>query len=71
MKYQLSDLTKKFNVQNINFEIVWTIYIRIHISNFSTYIKIHPYVIVKYLEDATNLVTIATNGTYQPINEWK
>jgi len=41
--------------------------IYIYIYNFSTYIKIHPYVIVEYLKDATNLVTIATNGTY-PIN---
>jgi hypothetical protein len=38
------------------------------IYNFGTYIKIHPYVIVYYLHDATNLVTIATNGLYQPIN---
>jgi hypothetical protein len=38
------------------------------IYKFGTYIKIHPYVIVKYLKDATNLRTIATNGTYQPIN---
>jgi hypothetical protein len=38
------------------------------IYNFGTYIKIHPYVIVEYLEDVTNLVTIATNGTYEPIN---
>ncbi len=36
--------------------------------NFNTYIKIHPYVTVEYLEDVTNLVTIATNGTYQYIN---
>jgi hypothetical protein len=36
--------------------------------NFSTYIKIHPYVIVYYLEDVSNLVIIVTNGTYQPIN---
>jgi len=42
-----------------------------YIYNFSTYIKIHLYVIVKYLWDATNLVTIAINGTYQPINGWK
>ncbi len=35
---------------------------------FNTYIKIHPYVIVKYLWNVTNLETIATNGTYQPIN---
>ncbi len=39
-----------------------------HIYNFCTYIKIHAYVIVEYLLDATNLVTITTNGTYQPIN---
>ncbi len=38
------------------------------IYNFSTYIKIHPYVIVEYLWDVINLATIATNGTYQPIN---
>ncbi len=38
------------------------------IYNFSTYIKIHPYVIVEYLYDVSNLVTITTNGTYQPIN---
>ncbi len=38
--------------------------IYIYIYNFSTYIKIYLYVIVEYLEDATNLVTIATNGTY-------
>jgi hypothetical protein len=31
--------------------------------------RIHPYVIVEYVLDATNLVTIATDGTYQPINE--
>jgi hypothetical protein len=31
---------------------MWTIYI--YIYNFSTYIKIHPYVIVEYLSDATN-----------------
>jgi len=37
------------------------------IYNFNTYIKIHPYVIVEYLWDVTNLVIIATNGTYQPI----
>jgi hypothetical protein len=41
------------------------------IYNFSTYIKIHPYVIVEYLWDVTNLVTIVTNGTYQPIDGWK
>ncbi len=39
-----------------------------HIYNFSTYIKIHTYVIVEYLENATNLVTTSTNGTYQLIN---
>jgi hypothetical protein len=39
-----------------------------YIYNFNTYIKIHPYVIVEYLEDATNLATIATNGTYQRSN---
>jgi len=38
------------------------------IYNFSTYIKIHSYVIVEHRLDATNLVIIATNGTYQPIN---
>jgi hypothetical protein len=38
------------------------IYIRIHIHNFSIYIKIHPYVIVEYLSDAINLVIIATIG---------
>ncbi len=38
------------------------------IYNFSLYIKIHPYVIIKYLLDVTNLVTITTNGTYQPIH---
>jgi hypothetical protein len=43
------------------------IYICIHIYNFSTYIKIHLYVIVEYLYDVSNLVTIATNGMYQPI----
>ncbi len=40
----------------------------IYINFFSTYIIIHPYVIVKYLLNVTNLVTIAINGTYQPIN---
>ncbi len=35
---------------------------------YNTYIKIHPYVIVEYLWDATNLVTIVINGSYQPIN---
>jgi len=34
----------------------------------STYMKIHPFVIVEYLEDAINLVTIVTNGAYQLIN---
>jgi len=38
---------------------------------YNTYIKIHPYVIVEYFWDATNLVTIVTNGSYQPINGWK
>jgi hypothetical protein len=42
-----------------------------HKHNFNTYIKVHPYIIVKYFQDATNLVTIATNGTYQHINGWK
>jgi len=36
--------------------------------NFNTYIKIHPYVTVKYVWDVIHLVTIATNGTYQAIN---
>jgi hypothetical protein len=36
--------------------------------NFNTYIKIHPYVTIKYIWDVINLVTIATNGTYQAIN---
>ncbi len=40
----------------------------LYIYNFSTYIKIHPYVIVEYHYDATNVVTIVTNGTYHPIN---
>ncbi len=40
----------------------------LYIYNFSIYIKIHSYVIVEYLEDVTNVVTIVTNGTYQPIN---
>ncbi len=39
-----------------------------YISKFSTYIKIHPYVIVEYFQNATNLVSIAINETYQPIN---
>ncbi len=43
-------------------------YAYFYIYNFSTYIKIHPYVIVEYLKDATNLVIILSNGTYQPIN---
>jgi hypothetical protein len=42
--------------------------IYIYIYNFNTYIKTYPYVIVKYLKDAINLVIIMTNGTYQPIN---
>jgi len=33
-----------------------------HIYIYSTYIKIHPYVIVEYLQDVTNLVTIMTHG---------
>ncbi len=60
MKYQFLDLNKNFQSSNINFEIHYVN--NIHIYNFSTYIKIHPNVIVKYLEEATNLVTIATNG---------
>jgi hypothetical protein len=49
LKYQLSDLNKKFNVQILILRfIIWTIYIHIHIYNFSTYIKIHPYVIIGY-----------------------
>ncbi len=43
-------------------------YFTYHKYNFNTYIKIHPYVTIKYFEDATNLVIIATNGTYQSIN---
>jgi len=39
----------------------------IHIYNFSTYVKMHLYVIVEYLLNAINLMTIVTNGTYQPI----
>jgi hypothetical protein len=46
-------------------------YTFVYIYNFNTYIKIHPYVIVEYLQDATNLVTIAINETYQLINGWK
>ncbi len=40
-----------------------------YIYIYSTNIKIHPYVIVEYLWDVTNFVTIVTNGTYQRINE--
>ncbi len=45
------------------------IYVTYHKCNFHTYIKTQPYVTVKYFWDATNLVNIATNGTYQSINE--
>ncbi len=38
------------------------------VCDFNTYIKIHPFVIIKYFKDVTNLVIIASNGTYQPIN---
>jgi len=62
-------LNKKIQSSNINFAIHYMN--NIYIYNFSTYIKIYPYVIVEYLKDATNLVTIVTNGTYQPINGWK
>ncbi len=71
MKYQFSDLNKKIQSSNITFEIHYMNNIHMYeyyICNFSTYIKIHPYVIIEYLEDATNLVTIASNKTYQPIN---
>ncbi len=36
------------------------IYLTYHKYNFNTYIKIHPYVIVKYFLDATKLVIIAS-----------
>jgi hypothetical protein len=39
-----------------------------HKYNFNTYIKIHPYVTIKYIQDAINLVVITTYGTYQLIN---
>ncbi len=42
--------------------MIYVIYRKYH---FNTYIKIHPYVSVGYLEDVTNLVAIATYGTYQ------
>jgi len=48
--------------------IIFILFLFLILIFFSTYIKIHPYVIVEYLLDATNLVTIATNGTYQCIN---
>jgi len=35
---------------------------------YSTYIKMHPYVVVEYFKDVMNLVSIVTNGTYGPIN---
>ncbi len=47
---------------------IFMIYLTYHKYNFNTYIKIHPYVIVKYFLNTTNLVIIATNGTYQSIN---
>ncbi len=36
---------------------------------YNTYIKTYLYVIGEYLEDATNLVIIVTNGRYKFINE--
>jgi hypothetical protein len=42
-----------------------------YIYNFNKDIKIHPYVIVEYLWDAINLVTITTNERYQTINGLK
>ncbi len=47
------------------------IYVTYHKYNFNTYIKIHPYVIVKYFKDVTNLVTIVTNGTLMDENRLK
>ncbi len=44
------------------------IYVIYRKYNFNTYIKIHPYVTVEYFKDVTNLMTIATNGTYQYIH---
>ncbi len=44
------------------------IYVIYRKYNFYTYIKIHPYVTIKYLKDVTNLVTIVINGTYQYIH---
>ncbi len=35
-----------------------------HIYSFNTYVKIHPYVTIKYFQVVINLLTIATNGTY-------
>ncbi len=44
------------------------IYVTYHKYNFNTYVKIHRYVTIKYFLSATNLVTVAINGTYQFIN---
>ncbi len=44
------------------------IYVKYHKHNFNTYIKIHPYVTIKYFSDTTNLIIIATNRTYQSTN---
>ncbi len=77
-KIEITFFRFEYRIQssNINFEIhymnnihKYAYYLYIYKYKFSTYIKIHPYVIVEYLQDATNLVTIVINGTYQPINE--
>jgi hypothetical protein len=52
MKYQFSDLNKIIQNSNINFEIHYMNNIHMYAYytyNFSTYIKIHPCVIVEYL----------------------
>jgi hypothetical protein len=51
-KYQFLGLNKQFQSSNINFEIHYIDNLHTYayyIYNFSTYIKIHPYVIVEYL----------------------
>jgi hypothetical protein len=60
---------------NLNKNIHTYAYLNIHIINIiliHTYIYIYtPLCHLKIPLGWTNLVTIATNGTYQPINGWK
>ncbi len=44
------------------------IYVIYRKYNLHTYIRIHPYVIIEYLKNVINLVTIVINGTYQYIH---